>query len=169
MDQVHVMAAQAQNQTQAAPAPAPAQPQPQAQNQTQMIENAPIGTTPYTLTASHVQEMQTAPQNAADSLTGLNSNDALLAQLQQQNETLMQQNQALINQVSSFINQGIQLNGNQTQQQQQPQTPKMTPPQVQQMLQMGMQPDPLGQINTPSLSNMQDFSLEGLASEIGKD
>lgn len=93
-----------------------------------------------------------------------NAQDAIIAQLQAQNAALLQQTQALNAQVVQFIQGGAQLATQQGRQIAQP----VTPPQVQQMLQMGAQPDPLGTFNPPSLANGQDMSLEALASQIGK-
>ena len=93
--------------------------------------------------------------------------DAIIAQLQAQNAALLQQTQALNAQVVQFIQGGAQLASQQPQQGQQIAQP-VTPPQVQQMLQMGAQPDPLGTFNPPSLAKDQDISLEALASQIGK-
>lgn len=103
----------------------------------------------------------------ASSTTDASSNsayEAIIAQQQAQIEALTGQNSALNAQVVHMIQGGAQLASAQPQAQQATQPS----PQVQQMLQMGAQPDPLGQLNTPSLSNPQDFSLESLASEIGK-
>lgn len=91
--------------------------------------------------------------------------DSIIQQLQAQNEALMQQNEALNAQVVKLINGGAQVN---TQPQQQQPTPvQQMPAQVQQMLSMGAQPDPLGVINPPSLADSQDWSMEGLAGEVG--
>lgn len=91
--------------------------------------------------------------------------DSIIQQLQAQNEALMQQNEALNTQVVKLINGGVQVN---TQPQQQQPTPvQQMPAQVQQMLSMGAQPDPLGVINPPSLADGHDWSMEGLAGEIG--
>lgn len=91
--------------------------------------------------------------------------DSIIQQLQAQNAALMQQNEALNAQVVKLINGGAQVN---TQQQQQQPTPvQQMPAQVQQMLSMGAQPDPLGVINPPSLADGQDWSMEGLAGEVG--
>jgi cell division protein FtsB len=91
--------------------------------------------------------------------------DSIIQQLQAQNAALMQQNEALNAQVVKLINGGVQVN---TQQQQQQPTPvQQMPAQVQQMLSMGAQPDPLGVINPPSLADGHDWSMEGLAGEIG--
>ena len=93
--------------------------------------------------------------------------DSIIQQLQAQNEALMQQNEALNAQVVKLINGGAQVN---TQpRQQQPTQVQQMPAQVQQMLSMGAQPDPLGVINPPSLADGQDWSIEGLASEVGRD
>ena len=91
--------------------------------------------------------------------------DSIIQQLQAQNAALMQQNEALNAQVVKLINGGAQVN---TQPQQQQPTPvQQMPAQVQQMLSMGAQPDPLGVINPPSLADGHDWSMEGLAGEIG--
>lgn len=91
--------------------------------------------------------------------------DSIIQQLQAQNAALMQQNEALNAQVVKLINGGAQVN---TQpQQQRPAPVQQMPAQVQQMLSMGAQPDPLGVINPPSLADGQDWSMEGLAGEIG--
>lgn len=91
--------------------------------------------------------------------------DSIIQQLQAQNAALMQQNEALNAQVVKLINGGAQVN---TQpQQQQPTQVQQMPAQVQQMLSMGAQPDPLGVINPPSLADGHDWSMEGLAGEIG--
>lgn len=91
--------------------------------------------------------------------------DSIIQQLQAQNVALMQQNEALNAQVVKLINGGVQVN---TQpQQQQPTQVQQMPAQVQQMLSMGAQPDPLGVINPPSLADGHDWSMEGLAGEIG--
>ena len=93
--------------------------------------------------------------------------DSIIQQLQAQNAALMQQNEALNAQVVKLINGGAQVN---TQpQQQQPTQVQQMPAQVQQMLSMGAQPDPLGVINPPSLADGHDWSMEGLAGEIGGD
>lgn len=96
-----------------------------------------------------------------------NPQESIIAQLQAQNAALMQQNQSLNAQVVQFIQAGAQL-GTQAQT---PATVLQQPqlaPQVAQMLQMGAQPDPLGTFNPPSLAAGQDMTLEGLASQIGK-
>ena len=91
--------------------------------------------------------------------------DSIIQQLQAQNVAVMQQNEALNAQVVKLINGGAQVN---TQLQQQQPTPvQQMPAQVQQMLSMGAQPDPLGVINPPSLADGHDWSMEGLAGEIG--
>lgn len=85
---------------------------------------------------------------------------------------LMAQNAALNSQVVSLVQNGGQLTGTQMPQAQAPQQPMQPnpqyPTQVQQMAQLGAQPDPFAGMAPPSLSSTEDYSLEGLASEIGK-
>ena len=82
---------------------------------------------------------------------------------------LMAQNAALNSQVVSLVQNGGQLTGTQMPQAQAPQQPNpQYPTQVQQMAQLGAQPDPFAGMAPSSLSSTGDYSLEGLASEIGK-
>jgi len=107
----------------------------------------------------------TAQQPQQQQPTPVQPLDSIIQQLQAQNAALMQQNEALNAQVVKLINGGAQVN---TQPQQQQSTPvQQMPAQVQQMLSMGAQPDPLGVINPPSLADGHDWSMEGLAGEIG--
>ena len=120
---------------------------------------------------SHQAPQAPAAPQAPQSTT---AQDAIIAQQQAQIEALMGQNQALNQQVVQFIQGGAQLTA-QPDAQQYAQSAQNTTiaqpspsPQVQQMMQMGAQPDPLGTFNPPSLAAGQDMSLEALASEIGK-
>jgi len=114
-------------------------------------------------TGSTTAQVNTQPQQQQP--TPVQPLDSIIQQLQAQNVALMQQNEALNAQVVKLINGGAQVN---TQQQQQQPTPvQQMPAQVQQMLSMGAQPDPLGVINPPSLADGHDWSMEGLAGEIG--
>ena len=108
------------------------------------------------------QPQQPTPAQQPEQMQPL---DSIIQQLQAQNAALMQQNEALNAQVVKLINGGVQVN-TQPQQQQSTQVQQM-PAQVQQMLSMGAQPDPLGVINPPSLADGHDWSMEGLAGEIG--
>lgn len=95
----------------------------------------------------------------------------IIDQQNAQIQALMQQNAALNSQVVSLVQNGGQLTGAQAPQQtvQQPIQPNpQYPTQVQQMAQLGAQPDPFAGMTPPSLSSTEDYSLEGLAAEIGK-
>jgi cell division protein FtsB len=112
---------------------------------------------------STTAQVNTQPQQQQP--TPVQPLDSIIQQLQAQNAALMQQNEALNAQVVKLINGGVQVN---TQPQQQQPTPvQQMPAQVQQMLSMGAQPDPLGVINPPSLADGHDWSMEGLAGEVG--
>lgn len=103
----------------------------------------------------------------------------IVTQQQQQIDALMAQNAALNGQVVSLVQGGGQLNAAAPQQPVQqmpmmaynpmfpPQMPEH-PTQIQQMMQLGAQPDPLTVMNPPSLSDSADYSMESLAEEIGK-
>lgn len=122
------------------------------------MTNAAMGST----TTQQPQQQPTPVQQMPAQVQPL---DSIIQQLQAQNAALMQQNEALNAQVVKLINGGVQVN---TQpQQQQPTAVQQMPAQVQQMLSMGAQPDPLGVINPPSLADGHDWSMEGLAGEIG--
>ena len=130
-------------------------------------------TTPQTSSMNTTVSSNAPTQPSASSSMGVSSNDAqaqIIAQQQAQIEALMQQNQSLNAQVVSMVQNGAQLSSAQPQTKPlaEPYQPS-TPTQVQQMAQLGAQPDPLGTFNPPSLSNQEDYSLEALANEIGKD
>lgn len=96
----------------------------------------------------------------------------IIDQQNAQIQALMQQNAALNSQVVSLVQNGGQLTGTQMPQAQAPRQPMQPnpqyPTQVQQMAQLGAQPDPFAGMAPSSLSSTGDYSLEGLASEIGK-
>lgn len=122
-----------------------------------------VGTMTGAAMGSTMAQVNTQPQQ--QQTTPVQPLDSIIQQLQAQNAALMQQNEALNAQVVKLINGGVQVN---TQpQQQQPTQVQQMPAQVQQMLAMGAQPDPLGVINPPSLADGHDWSMEGLAGEIG--
>lgn len=155
---------------------------PNQQTQQQQTDPAqqtqPAGTDVGITTAQQPQQPVTIPAGAGvGTMTGAQMGsitaqqpeqvqplDSIIQQLQAQNAALMQQNEALNAQVVKLINGGAQVN---TQPQQQPTQVQQMPAQVQQMLSMGAQPDPLGVINPPSLADGHDWSMEGLAGEIG--
>ena len=122
----------------------------------------------------------TAPNNTPSyGVVGADGWQQIVEQQQQQINALMAQNAALNGQVVSLVQGGGQLSAaapQPVQQQMQPQAynhmfpPQMPehPTQIQQMMQLGVQPDPLATMNPPSLSDSADYSLEGLAEEIGK-
>lgn len=88
-----------------------------------------------------------------------------ISQQNEQIEALMAQNAALNAQVVSLINNGAQMPAQQPQQQQQAQ---VTPAQnMAQQMQIGQFPNIYEPFNPSSLASGQDYSLEGLASEIG--
>lgn len=159
-----------ENQTQPQAAPQPnAEPTAMTPNTTLPNVSAPIAPNAapanFTMVASNPMNLSDVGEaNLAQPQQMPNAQDAIIAQLQAQNAALLQQTQALNAQVVQFIQGGAQLTAQQPQQAVQP----VTPPQVQQMLQMGAQPDPLGTFNPPSLAGGQDMSLEALASQIGK-
>lgn len=93
----------------------------------------------------------------------------IIDQQNAQIQALMDQNQALNAQVIAMVQGGAQFGSGQSQTQAPIQSEPQYPTQVQQMAQLGAQPDPLGTFNPPSLAAGQDVSLEALASEIGKD
>ena len=132
--------------------------------QPQQPVTIPAGAGVATMTGAQMGST-TAQQPQQQQPTPVQPLDSIIQQLQAQNVALMQQNEALNAQVVKLINGGAQVN---TQQQQQQPTPvQQMPAQVQQMLSMGAQPDPLGVINPPSLADGHDWSMEGLAGEVG--
>ncbi len=116
------------------------------------------------------QQPMTQPQQPQQPVMAPNAPDAYKGIIEQQNAqiaALMAQNQQLNAQVVQMVQNGAQITQQPTQAQpQMPQT-QPYPTQVQQMAALGAQPDPLTMFDPPALSNDADFSLEGLAGEIG--
>ena len=139
-------------------------PAPQPQNVTAAPPIAP-GILSFNTTAPEPQQQQQAPQhpNAAY--------DSIIAQQQAQIEALINQNNNLTQQVTQMVQNGAQF---QQQPQQQPQQFAQAVPQPQTVQFPNVyqptdtQAHPLSTFNPPALADDQDFSLEGLASEIGK-
>ena len=128
-----------------------------------------VGTMTGAAMGSTTAQVNTQPRQ--QQTTPVQPLDSIIQQLQAQNAALMQQNEALNAQVVKLINGGAQVNTQPQQQptqvQQMPAQVQQMPAQVQQMLSMGAQPDPLGVINPPSLADGHDWSMDGLAGEIG--
>ena len=118
-----------------------------------MTEQQPI-TQPEPQAQSEPQQpqaqLQPEPQTQSEPA---NPYQSIIEQQQEQINALLQQTKTLNEQIVSMVNGGAQLN------QQQPQ------PQVQQVQQV----QPLNQqFNPVSLASDEDWTLEGLAKEIGK-
>ena len=93
------------------------------------------------------ENQQQEPQNAAQQAQAVNPYQSIIDGQNEQIAALIAANQALTQQVTNMIQSGAQLGGVQP------------VPQTQQATQ---------QFNAPSLATDEDWSLEGLASEIGK-
>lgn len=145
-----------QQQTQQQPQQMPQAPQPQQmQQQTQQLQ-------PQQPTQSLISFSTTAPEPTSKP----NAWDSIIAQQQEQINALMAQNQALTGQITQMVQGGAQF----TQQPQQVQQVQQ-PQQMQQPTEFPPVYDgasPLAMFNPPALSDNRDYSLEGLASEIGK-
>lgn len=116
-----------------------------------MIEQQPI-TQPEPQAQSEQQQPQAQPQPEPQAQSEpVNPYQSIIEQQQEQINALLQQTKTLNEQIVSMVNDGAQLN------QQQPQ-----PQQVQQA-------QPLNQTFNPvSLASDEDWTLEGLAKEIGR-
>lgn len=138
-------------------------PAPQPQNVTAAPPMAP-GILSFNTTAPKPQQ-QPQQQPSMD----MNAYDYIIEQQQAQIEALINQNNNLTQQVTQMVQ-----NGAQFQQQQQPQQFAQAVPQPQTVQFPNVyqptdtQAHPLSTFNPPALADDQDFSLEGLASEIGK-
>lgn len=157
---------------------APQQPAPQPQPMPQQPQQSPQPQPPLPNPQPMPQQAQPLPQQpqplisfgtTAPETQAPNAYDSIIAQQQEQINALMAQNQALTGQITQMVQGGAQF----TQQPQQVQQVQQ-PQQMQQMQQPTEFPpvydgaSPLAMFNPPALSDNQDYSLEGLASEIGK-
>lgn len=128
----------------------------------QQVQYAPVQTS---------SSAQTFPAQPAQSATPAQAPDIqqIIDQQNAQIAALMAQNRHLNAQVVQMVQSGAQITQQQAQAQPivEPAQPQY-PTQAQQMAQLGAQPDPLTTFNPPALSNNADYSLEGLAGQIGK-
>ena len=126
------------------------QPQPQQQNQQPTQPQAqPLPQQPQPL----ISFATTTPEPTSKP----NAWDSIIAQQQEQINALMAQNQALTGQITQMVQGGAQFT-------QRPQQPQAQPQQVQQV----QQPSPLAQLNPPSLSDDNDYSMGALGYEISR-
>ena len=135
-------------------------PAPQPQNVTAAPPMAP-GILSFNTTAPEPQQQQQQQPNAAY--------DSIIAQQQAQIEALINQNNNLTQQVTQMVQNGAQFQQQPQQQQFAQAVPQPQPVQFPNVYQpTDTQAHPLSTFNPPALADDQDFSLEGLASEIGK-
>ena len=152
---------------------APQQPVPQPQPMPQQPQQSQQPQPPQPNPQPMPQQAQPLPQQpqplisfattAPEPTSKPNAWDSIIAQQQEQINALMAQNQALTGQITQMVQGGAQFTQQpqQVQQPQQPQQPTEFPP-------VYDGASPLQTFNPPSLSDNADYSLEGLASEIGK-
>ena len=142
-------------------------PAPQPQNVTAVPQPVPPiapGILSFNTTAPEPQQ-QTQP--SADTNTA--AYDSIIAQQQAQIEALINQNNNLTQQVTQMVQNGAQFQQQPQQQQFAQAVPQPQPVQFPNVYQpTDTQAHPLSTFNPPALADDQDFSLEGLASEIGK-
>lgn len=150
--------------------------QPQTQQQAPEQPQPPIAPGILSFNTTAPEPQQHTQQPSMD----MSAYDSIIAQQQAQIEALINQNNNLTQQVTQMVQNGAQFQ----QPQQQPQQFAQVVPQPQQFAQAVPQPQPvqfpnvyqpadtqahpLSTFNPPALADDQDFSLEGLASEIGK-
>lgn len=155
------------------PAPQQPVPQPQPQPMPQQPQQSPQPQPPLLNPQPMPQQAQPLPQQpqplisfgmTAPEPQAPNAYDSIIAQQNEQIAALIAQNQALTGQITQMVQGGAQFT----------QAPQPQPQQVQQAQQPTEFPpvydgaSPLRTFNPPALSDNQDYSLEALASEIGK-
>ena len=145
---------------------APAQQPQQQQQQQQPAPPMEPGILSFNTTAPEPQQQQQQP--SAD----MNAYDSIIAQQQAQIEALIAQTNAQSAQITQLIQNGGQFPAQVQPQAQQTFIPQQPQPQTVQFPNVYQPADtqahPLSTFNPPALADDQDFSLEGLASEIGK-